>query len=112
MNSYPNHPRSPWVRLTAAARTMRDDRDTSAPFGFATRVVALAMNPERPVASLFDLFALRALAVACLLAIFSVALNYSEVSHHLSGPAQSAVAVDDLLLPGNDAVTVVLALAD
>jgi hypothetical protein len=112
MNSHPNHPRHPWARLTAAARTVRDDRDTSAPFGFATRIAALAMSQERPMASLFDVFALRALVVACLLAIFSVALNYSEMSHRLSGSAQGVAGGDDLLLPVNDAVTVVLALAD
>jgi hypothetical protein len=111
MNIHLNDPRHPWARLTTAARTVRDDRDTSAPFGFATRVAALAMGQDRKMASLFDLFALRALGVACLLAVISVAMNYSELSNRLSGAASGGGA-DDLLLPVNDAVAVVLALAD
>ncbi len=110
MTSHPNDPRHPWARLTAAARTVCDTRDTSAPFGFATRIAALAIVQERRLGSLFELFALRALVVACVLAIFSVAMNYSELTNRLSGSAQGTG--DDVLLPVNDAVTVVLALAD
>ena len=106
MNIPLNDPRHPWAGLTTAARTVGDDRETSAPFGFATRVVALALGQDRNVASLFDLLALRALAVACLLAVLSVAMNYSELASH------GGSGGDDLLLPVNDAVTVVLALAD
>lgn len=72
-----NEPRHPWNRLTAAARTVSDDRDTAAPFGFATRVAALAMAQERKVASLFERFAFRALGAACLLALLSAVVNYS-----------------------------------
>ena len=107
MNSHSHHPRDPWTRLTAAASTWRDERDASAPYAFATRVAALAMNQEQKMASLFDLFALRALGVACLLAIVSVAFNYSEISRRLSGSS----AGDDFLA-AQDTVAVVLALAD
>ena len=110
MNFPLNDPRHPWARLTAAARTVHNDRDTSAPLGFATRVSALGLAAERPLTSLFDLFALRALAVASLLAIVSIAVNYSELSRRVAGP--SSAAGDDVLLTGNDAVSVVLALAD
>ena len=110
MNFPLNDPRHPWTRLTAAARTVRDERDLSAPFGFATRVSTLGLAGERPLASLFDLFALRALAVACLLAIVSIAVNYSELSRRIAG--SSSGAGDDMLLAGSDAVSVVLALAD
>lgn len=106
MIPHPNDPRHPWSRLTKAARTVRDERPTTAPYGFATRVAALAMSQERRVASLVDLFAFRALGVACLLAVISAAMNYSEVARRLSGGGTS----DDLLL--NDTVSVVLALAD
>ena len=68
---------SKWPRLAAAARSAPDDRATAAPYGFATRVAALALAPERNVASLFERFAFRALGVACLLALLSVAVNYS-----------------------------------
>jgi hypothetical protein len=101
-------PRHPWARLLAAARTWRDERDNSAPAGFATRVSALALAVDRPVAALFEHFALRALGLACLLAILSVAVNYREVSQWRAGTTPA----DDALLPVNDAVAVVLALAE
>ena len=75
MNS--NSPNTPWRRLTAAARTVSDGREVTAPCGFATRVAALAMAQERKVASLFERFAFRALGAACLLALLSAAVNYS-----------------------------------
>ena len=112
MMTHINDPRHPWSRLTAAARTVRDDRDASAPFGFATRVVALALGRERKMVSLFDVFALRALGVACLLAIFSVVMNFGELSRRLAGPQQTSAMVEDVLPPVQDAVAVVLALAD
>ncbi len=74
------HDNSPWSRLTRAARTIADDRDTAAPYGFATRIAALAMAQERKVASLFERFAFRALGAACLLAVLSAIANYSVFS--------------------------------
>ena len=71
-----NDPQHPWPRLVAAARQAPDDRDTAAPFGFATRVSALALAPERAMASLLDRFALRAVGIAGLLALLSVVANY------------------------------------
>jgi hypothetical protein len=71
---------SKWPRLTAAARLAPDARDTAAPYGFATRVAALAMTPERAVASLLERFSLRALGLAALLAAVCVAANYSTVA--------------------------------
>lgn len=71
-----NEPKHPWNRLTAAACTVADDRDVTAPYGFATRVVALALAQERKVASLFERFAVRALCAAFLLALLSVVVNY------------------------------------
>lgn len=75
MNAIPPH--DPWSRLTASARPFPDRHDTAAPYGFATRVAALAMAQERKVASLFERFAFRALGAACLLALLSVVANYS-----------------------------------
>lgn len=91
-----NSPRDPWPRLAAAARQVSDDRDSAAPYGFATRVVALAMDSERRVASLFERFALRAVGVACLLAIASVAINYSAMSHSSTSEEPMAVADDPM----------------
>ncbi len=103
MNS--NDPKHPWSRLAAAARRAPDDRDTAAPFGFATRVAALAFAQERKVASLFERFALRAVGVSCLLALLSVAVNYSA----LTGTA--GTTAEEEILPTDDAVNVVLDLS-
>jgi hypothetical protein len=94
-----NEPRHPWSRLVAAARHAPDGRDTVAPYGFATRVVALAFARERAVVSLFDRFALRALGLACLLAVLSVAVNYSALT--------KSVLVEDEL-PADDTVALLL----
>ena len=76
----PTDPNHPWQRLSRAARRHHDDRDTAAPYGFATRVAALAFAPERKGASLFERFALRAVGVACLLMITSFAANYAAIA--------------------------------
>ncbi len=111
--SLPIHdPRHPWNRLTTVARSLADDRGARAPFGFATRVAALAMGREVRTASLFDVFALKALGIACLLAAGSVALNFSEVSRRLGGSSSGGTVGEDPLLAGQDAVAIVLALAD
>ena len=111
MNSNLNDPRHAWSRLTAAARQVRDDRDSSAPYGFATRIAALALAQERRVASLFERFALRAVGVASLLALFSVVLNYQELS---TEPVLAVASVEEpeLIIAADDAVAVVLDFAD
>jgi hypothetical protein len=79
-----NDPQHPWARLTAAARTVKDDRDGVAPYGFATRVAAVAFAVERPINSLLERFAWRAVGVAGLLALASLAMNYSALTKTLS----------------------------
>lgn len=71
--------RQAWSRLVSAARQARDDRDEAAPFGFSTRIAALAISARRAPVFAIDRLALRALGVACLLAVGSIALNYSEL---------------------------------
>ncbi len=115
MNHNMNDPRHPWTRLTAAARNARDERESSAPYGFATRVAALALAQEARVVSLIDRFAYRALGVASLLAICSVALNYEVLSPAASGTAVVQVAYSSEEAdpaPTDDAVAIVLGLAD
>jgi hypothetical protein len=90
----------PWNRLTAVARLRTDDRSTGAPYGFAVRVAALAMAQERKVASLFERFAFRAVGAACLLAVLSVAANYSMLS--------TGVSLSDEDLSEDDPVAVLL----
>lgn len=102
-----NDPQHPWARLTAAARTVKDERDLAAPYGFATRVSAQAFAPQRG-ASLFEQLALRALGVACLLTIGTIATNYSVVSNLFNRDEVSALGGT-----GDDPVTdVVNAAAD
>ena len=79
-----------WQQLVATARLAKDERDTAAPFGFATRVAALALSGEapRPARSLVELFSWRALGLASFLAIASLVANYSVLN---------TVAEDDVL---------------
>jgi hypothetical protein len=74
----PSNPR--WSRLVAAARSAPDTRDIAAPYGFSTRVAALAMAQERISGSLLERFSLRALSVAGLLALVCVAANISTLT--------------------------------
>ena len=81
-----------WPRLAAAVRRAPDPRDPAAPYGFATRVAALALAQERAVASLFERFSWRALSVAGLLAAVCLASNYSTL---VSAFQNESVSVDD-----------------
>jgi hypothetical protein len=110
MNPDLKDPRHPWSRLTAAARQMRDSRDESAPYGFATRIAALAFTPERTMASLLERFALKAVGVASLLALFSVVLNYSELASASSTIVAQTEEIE--INPADDAVALVLGIAD
>ena len=100
----PSNPKHPWSRLVAAASSVRDQREAAAPYGFATRVTALALAHERPAASLIERFALRAVGVACLLAVLSVAVNYSAISSRTVAPATAA----EEEMPADDPVAVLL----
>jgi len=82
-----------WQRLVAAARRAAPSGDESAPFGFSTRVAALAFGAERPSPSIFALLSLRAAAVACLVAVVAVAVNYSAIKGAFGD--ESAVAAND-----------------
>jgi hypothetical protein len=101
----PTDPQHPWSRLVAAARRAPDERDTAAPYGFATRVAALAFTQERKMISLVERFALRAVGVASLLAILSLLVNYSALT------TSSSTSTEDELLPTEDAVNVVFDLS-
>jgi hypothetical protein len=68
-----------WAKLTAAARKAPGG-DESAPFGFSTRVAAMAFSGAARSPSPFGRMALRAAAAACLLAVVAVAVNYSAIT--------------------------------
>jgi hypothetical protein len=67
-----------WRKLTALARTARDERDLAAPYGFATRLAARAATVPAPWAP-FERFALRGLMVAGALGLAAVAFDYTEI---------------------------------
>jgi len=68
-------PMHPWQRLVTLAR--KAERDTSSPFGFATRISTIGLAQPRFQPSLFELFAPKALGIACLLMLASIFLNYT-----------------------------------
>ena len=111
MNYKPNDPRHPWSRLVAAARQVHDDRDTTPPYGFSTRVAALSF--QQPAgALLFEPIAFRALSVAALLALFSIALNYQVFSPPANSTVTPQVVEPEQLVAVDDAVAIVLDFAD
>ena len=67
-----------WEKLVAAARAAAPDDDVTMPFGFATRVAARAFAEPAPVTLLgtFGRFSLRALWLAGILMLASMAANY------------------------------------
>src|SRR5688572_7071686 len=111
MNQNFNDPRHPWSRLTTAARDVRDERDATPPYGFATRVAAIAFAQERRVASLFERFAFRAVGISCLLAVGSVVVNYNALTVP-PAPAAAMAVVNSEPTPNDDAVAIVLGFAD
>lgn len=92
-----------WSRLVRAARPLGEASFDAAPYGFATRVAALGLAARAEAPALIEAFALRALALAGLVAGLSLALGFADGF----GPGTG----DDLLAL-NDTVSVVLALVD
>jgi len=79
-----------WQRIAAAARAaiIYDPRDTRAPYGFATRVVARALGPKHaPAAPMLVHYATRALGLACLLAILLVSINLGTIIRDINDEA-------------------------
>ncbi|HTQ31423.1 MAG TPA: hypothetical protein VMI53_09445 [Opitutaceae bacterium] len=90
-----NTPDPRWARLAAAARQVRDERDTAAPYGFATRIAARAFAAaEPPFSALLTRFSWRALGIAALLALVSIAVNYSAVSAVSSNPEDDSASTE------------------
>jgi hypothetical protein len=68
-----------WQKLVEAARRVPAKGDESAPFGFSTRVAALAFERRQAPSLDFARMSLRAAAVAGLLAVAAVAVNFSAI---------------------------------
>jgi hypothetical protein len=73
---------SVWQRLVVAARQSPIAGEAAAPYGFSTRVAALAMAAvERPsLRSSLNHFSWRALGFSLMLMIVSIVANYSSVT--------------------------------
>jgi len=86
-----------WQRLVAAARRAPEEGgDEAAPYGFATRVAALALSAEHPAhAALAPRLWLRAAGLACLLAVAAVAANYSVIASAFEEDQPMAATMDD-----------------
>ena len=97
-----------WQKLAAVARRAPDERETAAPYGFATRVAALAMAQERPrLAALLEQFSWRALAVAGALAAITLATNYSALAKAGAAANATATQTEEEVLPDASTVTAV-----
>jgi hypothetical protein len=87
-----------WQKLTALARQAGDARDTAAPYGFATRVAALAATaPAYNPRALFERFALRGLVVAAVLSMAAIVLSYSTITAESTDAYAATDTVGDLL---------------
>lgn len=84
-----NTPDQRWSRLVTAARRAPSAEAAEAPYGFATRVAALGLATDRG-GSRLEQWSWRALGVAALLAVVSVAGNYSTLVSALSGDSSGA----------------------
>jgi hypothetical protein len=85
-----------WQKLVAAARRAPAAGDESAPFGFSTRVAALAFESREPRVSDFARMSLRAAAVAGLLAVVAVAANFSAIRGALDDDTAAATSDDPI----------------
>lgn len=83
-----------WRRLVAAARRAPAEPDEAAPFGFSTRVAALAFGAQTSPAPAFGRLALRAAGIACLLAAVAVGVNFSAIVGAFSDEPAAADADD------------------
>lgn len=91
-----NAPEKSWQKLVEAARRAPRAGDESAPFGFSTRVAALAFERAAPRASVYARVSLRAAAVAGLLAAAAVAANYSAIMGAFEDDTAVAAADDPI----------------
>ncbi len=80
--------------LAAARRASPAAADEAAPFGFSTRVAAQAFGAPASGSSVFGRLALRAAAVAALLALAAVAANYSAIRGALDDTAPTQTTDD------------------
>ncbi len=86
-----------WARLTAAARRAADDREVSAPYGFATRVAARAMSAPSLTGALLEKFALRGFVAAAACSVAAAAFGYSSLTSEQEFESTSGDLVVEVL---------------
>ena len=90
---------SAWQRLVVAARQVPVATEETAPYGFSTRVSALAMAIERPsLSSSLNHFSWRALGFSLMLMIVSIAANYSSVTAVAENEQDLTDPIEDILI--------------
>ena len=91
---------SAWQRLVVAARQASVAADAAAPYGFSTRVAALAQaGGERPsLQSSLNHFSWRALGFSLMLMIVSIAANYSSVTTVVENEQDLVDPVEEILI--------------
>lgn len=94
---------SAWLRLAHAVRRAPVADDDKAPFGFSTRVAALAMgsvSARPPLGVALGSLSWRALGLAVMLMVLSIAANYSALGSTSDSYQDSVVdPVSDILTP-------------
>lgn len=90
-------PNLAWQRLVVAARQVPLSGESAAPYGFSTRIAALAFAVvERPtLLSSLNRFSWRALGFSLVLMVLSIITNYNSVSV----AAENRTADHDLVDP-------------
>ena len=77
----------PWSRIVAAAHAhIRDDEYIATPFGFATRVVAIAFSRPPQHDNLIELYAARAVVLAWGVAACSIFVGYDWICEFICSP--------------------------
>lgn len=89
-----NRSPQPWQKLIALARQAGDARETVAPHGFATRVVAQATGlPTDSLWAGLERLAWRGLLAATALSIAAIAFNYTN---HSGEPVDDYLATETM----------------
>ena len=87
-----------WLRLAAAARAHRDERDETAPYGFAVRVASQAFAAPAPRAwGLLEKFAVRGLIAACTFSLVAMAFGYTVWTSEPTDEVASTDTVGEIL---------------
>jgi hypothetical protein len=85
-----------WQKLVGSARRAPSP-DASAPYGFATRVAALAFRGRLASPPVFERFALRGLLAAAVLGLAAMAFGYSTLVNDTDDEVVVGDAVGEML---------------